>query len=75
MAPSGTPYFDGAVLLKRFAISRAVSAPLIGIGVVGAEGLAHADFKDFEFKRVQPIIAGGKFPAQKCEALQRKVRR
>jgi hypothetical protein len=46
--------------MKKFNISRAFRAALVGIAVIGLAGIARADIKDYEFKLVEPTVAVGK---------------
>ena len=46
--------------MKKFHISRALRAALIGMAVIGSAGIARADIKDYEFKLAEPTVAVGK---------------
>ncbi|WP_029585261.1 FixH family protein [Bradyrhizobium sp. URHD0069] len=46
--------------MKTFNFSRALSAALVGIAVIGSAGTAQADIKDYEFNLVEPTTAVGK---------------
>jgi hypothetical protein len=46
--------------MKTFNFSRALSAALVGIAVIGSAGIAQADIKDYEFRLVEPTTAVGK---------------
>jgi hypothetical protein len=46
--------------MKTFNFSRALSAALVGIAVIGSAGIAQADIKDYEFNLVEPTTAVGK---------------
>jgi hypothetical protein len=46
--------------MKRFKLSRAFQAALIGIAVLGSARSALADIKEYEFRLVEPTVAVGK---------------
>jgi hypothetical protein len=46
--------------MKTFNILRALKAALLCAAAIGSAGIARADIKDYEFKLVEPTVAGGK---------------
>src|SRR6202171_4685389 len=60
MPPCGRTMTSEEFKMKKFHISRALRAALIGMAVIGSAGIARADIKDYEFKLIEPTVAVGK---------------
>jgi hypothetical protein len=59
--------------MKRFTISRALRAALIGIAIIGSTDMARAEIKDYEFKLVEPTVAVGKDKIITVQLLNKKT--
>ena len=59
--------------MKKFTLSRALRAALVGMAVTGSAGIARADIKDYEFKLVEPAVAVGEDKTVTVQLVNKKT--
>jgi hypothetical protein len=59
--------------MKTFNIPRTLRAALIGFAVIGSNGIAQADIKDYEFKLVEPTVEVGRDKIVTVQLLNKKT--